>query len=108
MGATAAIDGLEINHLIMTSQIRNRRRTIDNKNRKQKTECKKNIEIKTSTKSFYLETIKFIISINGNFESALLIILFDLLKHCVELFLLFGRNKLWTCPQRIANQPELG
>jgi hypothetical protein len=48
------------------------------------------------------------ISINQNFESASLIILFDLLKHRVELFLLFGRNKLWTCPQRIANQPELG
>ena len=48
------------------------------------------------------------ISINQNFESALLIILFDLLKHRIELFLLFGRNKLWTCPQRITNQPELG
>ena len=52
--------------------------------------------------------IKFIISVNQNLESTLLIILFDLLKHCVELFLLFGRNKLWTRLQRIANQPELG
>jgi hypothetical protein len=43
MGATAAIDGLEIDHLIMTSQIRNRRKAINNKNRKQN--IKKNIEI---------------------------------------------------------------
>ena len=90
----------------MTSPIRNRRKTIDNKN--QRRHIYKNIEIEARVKNFYLEIIKFIISVNQNFESALLIILFDLLKHRVELFLLFGRNKLWTRPQRIANQPELG
>ena len=90
----------------MTSPIKNRRKTIDNKNQGEYTN--KNIEMQGRAKNFYLEIIKFVISVNQNFASALLIILFDLLKHRVELFLLFGRNKLWTCPQRIANQPELG
>ena len=38
----------------------------------------------------------------------LLIIFFELLKHLVELFLLFGRNKLGASTKCIADQPELG
>ena len=38
----------------------------------------------------------------------LLIIFLDLLKHRVELFLLFGRNKLGASTKCIADQPELG
>ena len=38
----------------------------------------------------------------------LLIVFLDLLKHCVELFLLFGRNKLGASTKCIADQPELG
>ena len=40
--------------------------------------------------------------------SYLLIVFLDLLKHRVELFLLFGGNKLWASTKCIADQPELG
>ena len=38
----------------------------------------------------------------------LLIVFLDLLKHSVELFLLFSRNKLGASTKCIADQPELG
>ena len=38
----------------------------------------------------------------------LLIVFLDLLKHRVELFLLFGRHKLGASTKCIADQPELG
>ena len=40
-------------------------------------------------------------------KTNLLIIFLELLKHCVELLLLLGRNKLGASPQRIADQSEL-
>ena len=58
-------------------------------------------------KSFYLDIFKFVGTAVQALKTNLLIIFLELLKHCVELFLLLGRNKLWASPQRIADQSEL-
>ena len=74
---------------------------------------------KTQTKSEILELISAekIISEDGRSDHPdqnlvdtyyLLIVFLDLLKHRVELFLLFGRNKLGAGTKCIADQPELG
>ena len=88
----------------MTSPIRNRRGPIDEED-----QCRviyKNELILINKNDYYLESIS-VVTINQTSKTDLLIIFLELLKHCVELFLLLGRNKLWASPQRIADQSEL-
>ena len=59
------------------------------------------------SKSFYLDIVKVVGTAGEALNTNLLIIFLELLKHCVELFLLLGRNKLGASPQRIADQSEL-
>ena len=58
-------------------------------------------------KSFYLDIVKVVGTAGQALKTNLLIIFLELLKHCVELLLLLGRNKLRASPQRIADQSEL-
>ena len=59
------------------------------------------------SKCFYWETVK-VVGITGLIiYRNLLIIFLEFLKHRVEFFLLFGRNKLGASTKCIADQPEL-
>jgi hypothetical protein len=105
MGATAAINGLK--NQSHHDQAHNKSTRFIGRT------------IKTQTKSEILELIspEKIISEDGRSDHPdqnlvntyyLVIAFLDLLKHRVELFLLFGRNKLGASTKCITDQPKLG